>query len=798
MSRKPHILLSNDFTKEVDFSPFGRRDDKFPERDVASHAAKLREEYNRSLQEANSRLQELEEDGLSPADGVYFNFKIDSSLSTDSLMKKKGPRLMSVKDDGNGYSQATLYLQKSNTTWLTKKLDKYEHSNIDSKHINCIEEIKVAKIRDFLTQKEDIAKFDSFPSDFQFLLEIWIYKDESIPYDEDNIIVRLDQLGIQVKSKFIEFSTGTVVLVKTDKRALEKLPETIDLLAELRLYRDASVLLNPSSLKEERVWIDILESELNPVDNPVIVALHDAGIKVGHKLLDPFIPQEYHRYAATDNPVDRTRGQHGVLMSGLILHGDVTEWLSNPDKHQTIAKLLSVKIYPGDNEDVTDPTFYGAVFENAMIHSRQLGVKINCSAVTRKDENDGTPSSWSSAIDEVLYNQGEASDILILAAGNVEETKSLPYPDFNIATSPKDPAQAWNAIAVGAVTNKCVIHDPSYLGQTPLAGPGQISPYTPCSNTWKIIKPDIVMEGGNALDRGGRISAVPDELNMVSTYISDHKKFDAMYATSGASALAANFASHLQYEHPDLSALTIRALMIHSADWTDELKNQFTFKGELDKSLLLHTCGYGVPDYDKAVASSESSATFILEREFQPFSIDTHGYLKADKMDLIEIPWPKELLLSLEDTQVRIKVTLSFYIQPWPGKNSYKYESHSLRFDLINPTEKPEEFQRRVSHIEAEGAGKSSNKASRWGIGITNRDKGSVISDYIETTASELATCNLLAVYPKYGWWRKRKWIQDEPPVIKYSLVVTLETPEKDVYPEITNKISQPITIGTR
>lgn len=302
------------------------------------------------------------------------------------------------------------------------------------------------------------------------------------------------------------------------------------------------------------------------------------------------------------------------------------------------------------------------------------------------------------------------------------------------------------------------------------------------------------MEGGNAIDREGIISSVPDELNMVSTTVKlTGEKFDAMCATSGASALVARLAAKIKYAHPDIGALAIRGLIIHSADWSDEMKSQFTFDGKLNKDLLLHAVGYGEPNQDKAISSYNDSATFILEREFMPFVVDESHILKSRSMDIIELPWPKELLMEMENIPVRLKVTLSYYIQPSPGSNQYKYESYALRFDVITKTETLEQFQQRVSHVSS-GTDKSENDSTRWGIGIQNRDKGSIISDYIDTQAVDLADCRYISVSARYGWWHKRKWKGDNPK-IKYALIVTIESPEQDIYSAIVNKIRQQVQI---
>ena len=49
---------------------------------------------------------------------------------------------------------------------------------------------------------------------------------------------------------------------------------------------------------------------------------------------------------------------------------------------------------------------------------------------------------------------------------------------------------------------------------------------------------------------------------------------------------------------------------------------QFTVSGQSPKDLygiLLRTCGYGVPDFDKAVNCYKNSLTLIAEDTIQPF-----------------------------------------------------------------------------------------------------------------------------------------------------------------------------------
>jgi len=52
--------------------------------------------------------------------------------------------------------------------------------------------------------------------------------------------------------------------------------------------------------------------------------------------------------------------------------------------------------------------------------------------------------------------------------------------------------------------------------------------------------------------------------------------FTTFEATSAASALASRFAAQNWVQYPSLWPETIRALMVHSAEWTEQMCRQFS------------------------------------------------------------------------------------------------------------------------------------------------------------------------------------------------------------------------------
>jgi hypothetical protein len=81
--------------------------------------------------------------------------------------------------------------------------------------------------------------------------------------------------------------------------------------------------------------------------------------------------------------------------------------------------------------------------------------------------NRGRPSSWSAAIDQLAYGHN-FQRLFVVSTGNIRQGISrASYPTLNDIEPVENPAQAWNALAVGAYTEKQQINDlrPDIRGQ---------------------------------------------------------------------------------------------------------------------------------------------------------------------------------------------------------------------------------------------------------------------------------------------------------------------------------------------
>jgi hypothetical protein len=200
---------------------------------------------------------------------------------------------------------------------------------------------------------------------------------------------------------------------------------------------------------------------------------------------------------------------------------------------------------------------------------------------------------------------------------------------------------------------------------------------------------------------------------------------------------------------------------------------------------LLRICGYGVPDLERALYCAANSLTLISQTDLQPYD-QRDGRRVTRDMHLYSLPWPSEVLRELGETEVRMRVTLSYFIEPGPGEigwqDRYRYPSHALRLAVNGPGENEDDFVGRINRLardEGEHPG-TEGPGERWLIGDA-RNVGSIHSDVWQGSAADLAASNLVGIYPAVGWWRERHYLGRWNRRCRYSLIVSIESPVQDV-----------------
>ncbi|MFB3785221.1 MAG: S8 family peptidase [bacterium] len=811
--RLRHIFLS-DSRKSIAFTNRpGRGRLKIPPRDRASHGERLKRLFENQWAEAERNAVAIES-----REGVYIEFQSREGfdLITKSLEdRRSGVRLLSVRQEGEAkITYATVFIPANRKGTFLKKINQYLLENTptgkpkNSDFIASIEDIQLAVVKSFWLDQAALM-----PGDEAQWCEVWLSSDEDAV--ETRFRKLLHDLDIAAGEGSLYFPDRTVILIRASYTDLMHLIERSPDIAEFRLAKETCRFWMELEPPEQSAWVLELLSRLHVNQNTdVSISVLDTGANNGHPLLRPILSDSDCMTCNSEWDSGDHDG-HGTRMCGISGYGNLQERLSSLEPVKINHKLESVKILPRDGKNpeylwgyITQQAVYRAEIQNPSHH------RIHCMAITSPDNRDrGRPSSWSAAIDALTSGyDDDHRRLLILSCGNVELQELKNYPSSNLTDGIHDPAQSWNALTVGAYTEKTIITDPDMSGYEPLAPSGGLSPFSSTSVVWDNkwpIKPEIVLEGGNAATDPGGFCTVCDDLSLLTTsYLPAQRSFHIMNGTSAACAQAAWMAAQIQATYPNAWPETIRALLVHSAQWTETLKRQF-LDDETKKTCftkLLRTCGYGVPNLQQALYCGKHYLTLITQEEIQPFDKcqESHN-IKTKEMHLYELPWPRETLINLGEIPVQLRVTLSYFIEPSPGErgwqNKYRYPSHGLRFDLNKPTETPEEFKKRVNKEvrEEKEESISDSGSQRWLLGKQNRDKGSIQSDIWTGTAADIACCNFIGIYPIIGWWKERHYLGRWGRKARYTLIVSLQTPEQlvdiDIYTPVAVQLKVPVII---
>jgi hypothetical protein len=617
---------------------------------------------------------------------------------------------------------------------------------------------------------------------------------------------------MRVSEQFVAFPERVVTHAYGTQQHLSRSIDLLGLLAELRRAKELTgdyVELPPRIQRE--VIDELLQRIVPPREEAPAVCILDTGVNRGHPLLAVALTEADTQSVkpAEWGTADDVR-QHGTGMAGIALYGSLADVLASNGPVTLRHRLESVKLLPPP-PDVNDEKDYGPFTIQAVARAevqRPARNRAICMAVTADDRDLGIPSLWSAAVDQMCSGAlDDGQRLLFISAGNLRNIDGGGYIYHRSNCEQggiEDPGQAWNAVTVGAFTEKVLIHDPAFQGWRPVAPSGDLCPTSRTSLPWPEesqkgwpVKPDIVMEGGNYAERGGERSNCPD-LSLLTTTLAPNsgRLLEITFDTSPATAAAARMAAVIWSHYPRLRPETVRGLVVHSASWTDAMMHRYPSNNKTSVQKCLRCYGYGVPSLSRALWSAENAATLIYEGGLQPFQ-KVASDVRSNEMHVHRLPWPVDVLEGLGEIDVRMRVTLSYFVEPSPGRigwsQKHRYQSHGLRFDVNRPTENEAAFRQRISRAEWEVPNRRPENAAEtrnWTIGDQGRRRGSIHSDWWTGTATELASCNLIAVYPVTGWWRERphlgRWAREG----RYSLIVTIETAdvEVDLYTPIVNQ----------
>lgn len=835
--RKPHLRF-DDFRKEHDYkSKHQPRTKGVPLLNRQDHGTALLGQYSGAIQEATARRTQAKPLPVTEETGIYLELigVPGQRLPLAMLDTSRDYRLQSMHVVGETQHEvevAVIFVPDARRATLERKLQAYLDPRRDTKKghkpanqplIDSIAEIRLAHIRSFWTDHPN--EFPEDPNAIRWR-ELWLNKQPRLDL-LGAAKTFAERVGARLGNTAITFHDSAVVLIRASAAQLEQATELISCLSELRKAKETPSVLVNAKPPEQRQWIaDILQRVDTPAETDIYVSILDTGVNYTHPLLAAATAEALSARWNDAWPHFSTGDQimhHGSEQAGLALFGDLLPALLAGDHISLRHRVESGRILPPHG--VNDPELYGAITVKTaekLEAARPNSKRIYSMAVTATSERQGgQPSSWSSAVDSFCAGETDSKRrLLVVAAGNNREL--LPNPhcwDQSALCEIEDPAQSWNALTVGAYTELTTNDDEGFDGWSPFADNGDLSPRSRTSLAWPWrkqapFKPDIVEEGGNVLLSPSKTDVSDSDCVSLLTTSgrSTGQLFAATGATSAATALVSRQLALLMAEHPALWPETYRALLVHSADWTDQMYQR---KGQLEKTHsekvanenMLRIFGHGVPDVERALYSAKHALTLVAENEIQPYKRHHRAAPSKDatlnEMHLYELPWPKVALEAIDpDIELRMKVTLSYFVEPNPGRRGYRdrfsYPSHGLRFQVIRPEQSLKNFKAAVNKLAGyEDYDGPEGDGSGWRFGPQLRTRGSLHSDIWTGPAAQLARMNAIVVYPVSGWWKSRKSDGRWNKKARYSLIVSIESPDQslDIYTEVSNLVAMEISV---
>lgn len=529
--RLPHLIVKGTAASEKYVPPsLGGTTPNFPRRNRQTHGKKLLRQLRMLAAKAKALGEERSAMGIDAQDGICIQFESESGfdLKLDSLERiRSGIELLSVRQEGEK-TIAVVFVPEGKLKHFENLVTQYlKEKSLRGKPKNEGLITTIANIRKAAVEALWMDGREELPVDGQQTWwEVWLRVGTSVQDDIQKFRDLAHQLDIQVGSDEILFPDRAVVLARATRHQIARSIDLLNVIAELRRAKETAEFFVDQTSIEQSAWIaDAVKRLKEPQALDPAVCLLDTGVNRAHPLIAPACkPTNLHTY--NPNWGFNDHQGHGTQMAGLALYGDLTDLLAGTDLIELRHQLESVKILPPPGQPANEPRLYGFITAEGIARadiSAPKRKRVVCMAVSATDSRDrGRPSSWSANLDALARGSATSPPrLIIVAAGNTDPDHRHEFPSSNFTDAIHDPGQSWNALTVGAYTDKVQIDNQKYPKWNPIASAGDLSPCSCTSLEWNQswpLKPDIVMEGGNmALRPDDRQAANVPSLQLLSS-----------------------------------------------------------------------------------------------------------------------------------------------------------------------------------------------------------------------------------------------------------------------------------------
>ncbi|ERJ61338.1 S8 family peptidase [Sphingobacterium paucimobilis] len=506
-------------------------------------------------------------------------------------------------------------------------------------------------IQDFeLLTSEDIIKTDVTADVFILKIADLMVHNRELETLIQSLEDYLNTQGIAyIKNKEI----GIIEIYNTEAFNLEDIIDNFDIFLQVTSGRATIIRPNAFNAPDRDYGFEIAA-----VDNLPLVGVIDSGVDDRTPLAPLIVLDEDLNLTTTsvrEDNVDRGRG-HGTAVAALVALGGEAVSREYRGILAPHCRLLPIKIIDSDNAAISISRTLEllTIAKQKYPQIKIFTLTINFHQSKKFNEH---YSSYAYALDKfsfendclIFISTGNNSDA-IFRTNEAYDTAYFAEEEANLCS----PAESLNNVTVGACSDSLgvgghigIANGPEYPTIYSRTGHYQHELLKGRAKVNKtLFKPDLVMAGGDYCYERGWLTDI-GEGSMLLLSADPTESFYRLFGTSFATPLAANVAVQIQKHYPNVSASSIKALMLnHCSDKTiDDLIR--------DKQMLV---GHGCLHTERAIYSDSDMINFIVED-----TID-NGDLKV-----IPLNFPKYLVtddLKKRNRILGVTATISYQFLP--------------------------------------------------------------------------------------------------------------------------------------
>jgi Subtilase family. len=459
----------------------------------------------------------------------------------------------------------------------------------------------------------------------------------------------------KISHRFFEEINHLELYESTSEQIIE-IAQNFDIV--LSVTSSLSTVIKPSeyNLPERSYGFAISNAD----DELPIIGIIDTGISDQTPLASIIVKDDSFNLTGSSPFSDNANfgSGHGTGVAALAALGRNAYYQGYKGKLRADAKLLSIKILDGDSGFLSERDVLDQLQRaKSKYPTLKIFVLTTCYQTNKSTNEDF--STYAFALDKFAHE----NDCLIIIctanndkAADTNSSYDLNY-FFSEATNLCSPAESMNNIIVGAAADS--LRGGSFEGiSTSREFPTLFSRKShidlaslfPRNKINKFyFRPDIIECGGD-YEQQGRFIGTDTKATMEILSAKPSESFYKEAGTSYSAPLIGNIAAQIQKLYPTLTTQSIKALIINGASL-----NLIRFPKKFT-ALLNKTSGYGFPEPEKSIVSSENSITLLIEEEISP-----------EEVKIFPLNFPKyltEMDLGKRNGILKLNITLCFSFYP--------------------------------------------------------------------------------------------------------------------------------------